>query len=54
MKRSIAGGVAFLAAGVAFIALGSSGQRAYLPIGLALVVIGVIFILRRRPPGAVR
>jgi LPXTG-motif cell wall-anchored protein len=54
MKRSIAGGLAFLAVGVAFLALGSSGQRAYLPIGLAFIVIGVIFILRRRRSGTAR
>jgi len=51
MKRSMAGGVAFLAVGVAFLALGGSGQRAYLPIGLAFIVIGVIFVLRRRGSG---
>ena len=47
MKRSIAGGIAFMAVGVAFIALGSTGQRAYLPIGLAFVVIGIIFMIRQ-------
>ncbi len=41
-------GCAFLATGVAFLALGASGQRAYLPIGLAFVVIGIVFIVRRR------
>ena len=54
MKRSKAGGVAFLAVGVAFLALGSSGQRAYLPIGLAFIVIGVIFLLRRRQSGGAK
>ncbi|HEY7679701.1 MAG TPA: hypothetical protein VIC04_04220 [Terriglobia bacterium] len=48
MNRSIAGGLAFIAVGVVFIALGSSGQRAYLPIGVAFALIGVLFIVRQR------
>jgi hypothetical protein len=48
MNRSVARGGAFIAVGVAFIAIGSSGQRAFLPIGLAFVVIGVVFIARQR------
>jgi len=50
MKRSTAGGLAFVAAGIAFIALGSSGQRAYLAIGLAFVLIGFVFFVRQRGP----
>jgi len=34
--------------GVVFMAIGSSGQRAFLPIGLAFVVIGFMFIARHR------
>jgi len=51
MNKSIAGGIAFILAGVVFIILGSGGQRAYLPIGLAFAVIGVIFIVRQRRIG---
>ena len=48
MNRSIAGGLAFVAVGVLFIGFGLSGQRAYLPIGAAFALIGVVFIARRR------
>jgi len=48
MNSSIAGGLAFVAVGVVFIALGSSGQRAYLPIGVTFALIGVFFIVRQR------
>jgi uncharacterized membrane protein HdeD (DUF308 family) len=48
VTKSAGGGIALLAVGVAFFALGASGQRAYLPIGLAFVVIGIVFIVRRR------
>ena len=48
MNRSTAGGFGFIAVGVAFIALGSSGQRAFLPIGLTFAVIGMVSIVRRR------
>ena len=53
-SRSIAGGVAFIAAGVAFAVLGGSGPRAYLPIGLALAFIGILFILRNPSSGGGR
>ena len=53
-NRSIAGGVAFIAAGVAFAVLGGSGPRAYLPIGLALAFIGILFILRNPSSGGGR
>ncbi len=54
MNRSIAGGLAFVAVGVVFIALGSSGQRAYLPIGAAFLLIGFVFIIRQRRSGGVK
>jgi hypothetical protein len=54
MNRATAGGAAFLAVGVAFIAIGSSGQRAFIPIGAAFVFIGVMFIVRRRRSGGLR
>ena len=48
MNRSMAGGLAFVAVGAVFIAFGLSGQRAYLPIGAAFALIGIVFIARRR------
>ena len=48
MSKSTAGGAAFIVVGVVFIAIGSSGQRAALPIGLAFTVIGFMFIARQR------
>ena len=44
MNKSTAGGAAFVVVGVVFMAIGSSGQRAFLPIGLAFVVIGFMFM----------
>ncbi len=37
-----------VAGGVAFIAMGSSGQRVFVPIGLAFAVIGIVSIVRQR------
>jgi hypothetical protein len=54
MNRSTAGGIAFVVVGVIFIALGSSGQRAYLPIGFAFALIGFLFILRQRRSGGLK
>jgi hypothetical protein len=51
MNKSTAGGGAFVVVGVVFIAVGSSGQHAFLPIGIAFVVIGFMFIARKRPSG---
>jgi zinc transporter ZupT len=51
MNKSIAGGIAFIVVGVVFIILGSGGQRAYLPIGLAFAAIGILFIVRQRRTG---
>jgi drug/metabolite transporter (DMT)-like permease len=54
MNRSTAGGVAFVVVGVIFIAMGSSGQRAFLPIGGAFALIGIVFIVRQRRSGAIK
>jgi drug/metabolite transporter (DMT)-like permease len=51
MKKSMAGGIAFILVGVAFMVMAVSGQRTYLPIGAAFVVIGLVFIVRRRRTG---
>jgi hypothetical protein len=51
MGSSTAGGAAFIVVGVVFIAIGSSGQRAFMAIGAAFVVIGFIFIARGRRVG---
>jgi LPXTG-motif cell wall-anchored protein len=51
MSSSTAGGAAFVVVGVVFIAIGSSGQRAFMAIGAAFVVIGFVFIARRRRSG---
>jgi len=50
MKRSAAGGLAFVAVGIAFLVLGSSGSRAFLPIGMAFAAIGILFVARGRRP----
>ena len=54
MNKSIAGGAAFVAVGVVFIAIGSSGQRAFLPISVAFVLIGFMFIVRQRRSGGLK
>jgi len=54
MNKSIAGGIAFIVVGLFFIILGSGGQRAYLPIGMAFALIGVIFIVRQRRMGRLK
>jgi membrane-bound ClpP family serine protease len=41
-------GIAFIVLGVVFIAIGSSGQRAFLGIGAAFIVIGTVSLVRRR------
>ena len=51
MNKSTAGGGALVVVGAVFIAIGSSGQHAFLPIGAAFVVIGFIFIARQRRSG---
>jgi hypothetical protein len=54
MSKSTAGGGAFVVVGVVFIAIGSSGQRGFLPIGIAFIVIGFMFIARRRRSGGLK
>ena len=48
MKTTSAPGIAFLVLGVVFIAIGSSGQRAFLGLGAAFAVIGLISLIRQR------
>jgi len=54
MNRSTAGGAVFVVVGVVFIAIGSSGQHAFLPIGLAFMAIGFMFIARQRRSGRLK
>jgi hypothetical protein len=59
MKATGAPGIVFIVLGVVFIAIGSSGQRAFLGIGAAFAVIGLVSLIRQRraegpdksPPG---
>jgi len=44
-------GAVFIALGVVFIAIGSSGQRAFLGVGAAFLVIGVVSLIRLRRSG---
>jgi hypothetical protein len=46
MHKGIA--VPFLIIGLAFLALGASGRRAFIAIGLAFLVIGIVFMARQR------
>jgi hypothetical protein len=48
MKRPVASGISFIVLGVVFIAIGSSGQRAFLGIGAAFLVIGFVSLARQR------
>jgi hypothetical protein len=48
MKRSGAPGIALIVIGVVFIAIGSSGQRAFIGLGAAFAVIGLVYLLRQR------
>ena len=51
MSRAGASGLVFLVAGLAFIAIGSSGQRAFLFIGAAFLVLGLVSLVRQRRAG---
>ena len=51
MKKPGAAGIALFVVGVVFLAIGSSGQRAFLGVGAAFVVIGLVFMLRQRRRG---
>ena len=48
MKYRGAQGLAFIVLGVVFIAMGSSGRPAFLVIGAALAVIGLVSLVRQR------
>ena len=48
MNRPGAPGIAFIVIGVVFIAIGSSGQRAFIGVGAAFAVIGLVFLIRQR------
>ena len=51
MRSGRAVGIPFLTLGITFIALGASGQRAFLGIGVVFLVLGTIFLARQRPGG---
>jgi membrane-bound ClpP family serine protease len=44
-------GIALFVVGVVFLVVGSSGKRAFLGVGAALIVFGLIFMLRQRRGG---
>jgi hypothetical protein len=50
MKRQATPGV-FIALGVAFVAIGASGQRAFLGIGAVFLVVGFVILARERRAG---
>lgn len=41
-------GIPFLVIGIAFIALGISGQKAFIAIGIVFMAIGAALLLRQR------
>jgi hypothetical protein len=49
--RGRAPGAPFLTIGVVFIAVGSSGQRAFIAIGAAFIAVGVALLVRQRRAG---
>ena len=48
MKGTATPGIVFIVLGVVFIAIGSSGQRAFLGVGAAFAVIGMVSLIRQR------
>jgi hypothetical protein len=48
---SQAPGAVFLTIGVVFLAVGSSGQRAFIAVGAAFIAIGVALLVRQRRAG---
>ncbi len=51
MKGTATPGIVFIVLGVVFIAVGSSGQRAFLAVGAAFAVIGLVSLIRQRREG---
>jgi hypothetical protein len=51
MRSRRAPSMAFIALGVVFIAIGSSGQRAFLGLGAAFLALGIVFLVRQRREG---
>ena len=51
MKGTATPGIVFIVLGVVFIAIGSSGQRAFLGVGAAFAVIGLVSLIRQRRAG---
>jgi membrane-bound ClpP family serine protease len=51
MKKYGAPGIALFVVGVVFFVIGSSGQRTFLGVGTALIVFGLIFMVRQRRGG---
>lgn len=51
MRRVITAAVPFLGVGAAFTAVGLSGQRAFLAIGIAFLVLGVVLLIRKPKTG---
>ena len=48
VKRRTGVGGAFLAIGAALLVIGLSGQRAFVPIGMVFVIIGIAMLARAR------
>jgi len=48
---SRAPGAVFLTIGVVFLAVGSSGQRAFIAVGAAFIAVGVALLVRQRRAG---
>ena len=46
MRSQRARGLAFIAVGIALAIIGSSGQRAFLAIGAAFMLLGLVSLLR--------
>jgi hypothetical protein len=51
MKRAGTPGIVFIALGAAFVAIGISGQRAFLAMGVAFLLIGFVIFFRQRRTG---
>jgi membrane-bound ClpP family serine protease len=49
-KLNAVNGNTFIAIGAAFIAIGIITNRAFLPIGIVVIVIGIVMLARQRKP----